>query len=187
MPSACRRMRKGRGEARESISTTASCRASSTPSASSTAARSAKCSSSQLEASPGRAAGSRDKTWRVDGPMAGLGTTMSIGVHVYDILRYLLSSEIETVSAFFDTPRGVMEETNLSMFRFANGVDRAGERPREGAVSAQRFRDLRHARGASRAGASRAAARAASCTSLGADGKTKAHAVSGDQRPRGVR
>lgn len=47
---------------------------------------------------------------------------MSIGVHVYDILRYLLASEIATVSAFFDTPRGVMEETNLSMFRFANGV-----------------------------------------------------------------
>ena len=26
------------------------------------------------------------------------------------------------VSAFFDTPRGVMEETNISLFRFANGV-----------------------------------------------------------------
>jgi predicted dehydrogenase len=26
------------------------------------------------------------------------------------------------VSAFFDTPRGVMEETNLSLFRFSNGV-----------------------------------------------------------------
>src|SRR5688572_30403876 len=31
----------------------------------------------QLEASPGSRSGSRDKTWRVDGPMAGLGTTMS--------------------------------------------------------------------------------------------------------------
>ena len=76
----------------------------------------------QLEASPGSRSGSRDKTWRVDAPMAGLGTTMSIGVHVYDILRFLLSSEIESVSAFFDTPRGVMEETNISMFRFASGV-----------------------------------------------------------------
>jgi predicted dehydrogenase len=43
-------------------------------------------------------------------------------VHVYDILRYLLASEITMVSAFFDTPRGVMEGTNLSTFRFANGV-----------------------------------------------------------------
>ncbi len=76
----------------------------------------------QLEASPGARPGGRLGSWRVDPGMAGLGTTMSIGVHVYDILRYLLSSEIATVSAFFDTPRGVMEETNMSMFRFANGV-----------------------------------------------------------------
>ena len=54
--------------------------------------------------------------------MAGLGTTMSTGVHIYDILRYLLSSEIATVSAFFDTPCGVMEEANMSMLQFSNGV-----------------------------------------------------------------
>lgn len=76
----------------------------------------------QIEASPGARSGGRLSTWRVDPAMAGLGTTMSIGVHIYDILRYLLSSEITGVSAFFDTPRGVMEETNLSTFRFANGV-----------------------------------------------------------------
>ncbi len=76
----------------------------------------------QLEASPGARPGGRLATWRVDPGMAGLGTTMSIGVHVYDILRYLLSSEITMVSAFFDTPRNVMEETNLSLFRFANGA-----------------------------------------------------------------
>lgn len=76
----------------------------------------------QLEASPGARPGGRLATWRVDPALAGLGTTNSIGVHVYDILRYLLASEIATVSAFFDTPRGVMEETNFSMFRFANGV-----------------------------------------------------------------
>jgi 1,5-anhydro-D-fructose reductase (1,5-anhydro-D-mannitol-forming) len=76
----------------------------------------------QLEASPGARPGGRLATWRVEPDMAGLGTTMSIGVHVYDILRYLLSSEIESVSAFFDTPRGVMEEVNLSMFRFDNGT-----------------------------------------------------------------
>lgn len=76
----------------------------------------------QLEASPGARPGGRLSTWRLDPAMAGLGTTMSIGVHVYDILRYLLSSEIEIVSAVFDTPRGVMEEMNLSTFRFANGA-----------------------------------------------------------------
>ncbi|MBI3917044.1 MAG: Gfo/Idh/MocA family oxidoreductase [Betaproteobacteria bacterium] len=76
----------------------------------------------QLEASPGARPGARLATWRVDPVLAGLGTTYSIGVHVYDILRYLLASEITMVSAFFDTPNGVMEETNMSLFRFANGV-----------------------------------------------------------------
>ena len=76
----------------------------------------------QLEASPGARPGGRLGSWRVDAAVAGLGTTNSIGVHVYDILRYLLASEITMVSAFFDTLRGVMEGTNLSTFRFANGV-----------------------------------------------------------------
>lgn len=76
----------------------------------------------QVEASPGARSGGRLSAWRVDPILAGLGTTYSIGVHVYDILRYLMGSEVEMVSAFFDTPRGTVEETNLSMFRFANGV-----------------------------------------------------------------
>jgi 1,5-anhydro-D-fructose reductase (1,5-anhydro-D-mannitol-forming) len=76
----------------------------------------------QLEASAGENPASTSASWRVDPAIAGLGATMSIGVHVYDILRYLLASEIVAVSAFFDTPRGVMELTNLSVFRFANGV-----------------------------------------------------------------
>src|SRR6185295_5071339 len=76
----------------------------------------------QLEASPGARPGGRLSTWRVDPALAGLGTTYSIGVHVYDILRYLLSSEVVAVSTFFDTPRGVMEETAMSTFRFANGA-----------------------------------------------------------------
>ena len=76
----------------------------------------------QLEASPGARSGGRLGSWRLDAAVAGLGTTYSIGVHVYDILRYLVGSEITLVSAFFDKPRGVMEEINLSTFRFANGV-----------------------------------------------------------------
>ena len=75
-----------------------------------------------MEASPGVLPGGRHATWRADPSLAGLGTTFSIGVHAYDILRYLLASEVESVSAFFDTPRGVMEEINLSTLRFANGV-----------------------------------------------------------------
>jgi 1,5-anhydro-D-fructose reductase (1,5-anhydro-D-mannitol-forming) len=76
----------------------------------------------QIEASPGARSGDRLGTWRLDPDLAGLGTTMSIGVHIFDILRYLLSSEIEAVTAMFDTPLGVMEETNLSALRFRNGV-----------------------------------------------------------------
>ena len=76
----------------------------------------------QFEASPGYRPGIRLATWRVDPEMAGLGTTMSIGVHAYDTLRFLLSSEIVQVSAMFDTTRGVMEETNMSTLRFASGA-----------------------------------------------------------------
>jgi len=76
----------------------------------------------QIEASPGSRSGTRDATWRVDPSLAGLGTSFSIGVHIYDILRYLLASEVATVSTFFDTPRGATEEVSMSMFRFANGV-----------------------------------------------------------------
>src|SRR5688500_17956225 len=76
----------------------------------------------QAEVSPGARSGGRLATWRVDPALAGLGTTYSIGVHLYDILRYLVASEVEMVSAFFDKPRGVMEEMNLSLFRFSSGA-----------------------------------------------------------------
>jgi 1,5-anhydro-D-fructose reductase (1,5-anhydro-D-mannitol-forming) len=76
----------------------------------------------QLEASAGANPLSTRSTWRTDPAVAVLGTTMNVGVHVYDILRYILASEVVTVTACFDTPRGVMERANLSLFRFANGV-----------------------------------------------------------------
>jgi predicted dehydrogenase len=75
-----------------------------------------------LEVSPGARSGGRLATWRIDPVLAGLGTTYSIGVHAYDILRYLLAVEVEMVSALFDKPRGVMEEMNVSLLRFANGA-----------------------------------------------------------------
>ena len=76
----------------------------------------------QVEASPGARPGGRLGTWRLDPGMAGLGTTMSIGVHIFDILRYLLASEVETVSAVFDTARNVMEEVNLATLKFRDGA-----------------------------------------------------------------
>jgi predicted dehydrogenase len=76
----------------------------------------------QMEASPGARPGGRLGSWRVDPAIAGLGTTYSIGVHIFDIVRYLLASEVERVSAFFDTPRGVMEETNVALLRFGSGA-----------------------------------------------------------------
>lgn len=76
----------------------------------------------QLEASAGPAADSVAASWRVDPAMAGLGASMSVGVHVYDILRYILSSEVVYVSAIFDTTPGVMERTSLATFKFANGA-----------------------------------------------------------------
>jgi 1,5-anhydro-D-fructose reductase (1,5-anhydro-D-mannitol-forming) len=76
----------------------------------------------QLEASAGVGAVSVAATWRQDPAMAGLGTTMNVGTHVYDILRYILGSEIVTVSALFDSAPGVMEATSLATFKFANGA-----------------------------------------------------------------
>jgi 1,5-anhydro-D-fructose reductase (1,5-anhydro-D-mannitol-forming) len=76
----------------------------------------------QLEASAGVGAASVAATWRQDPAMAGLGTSMNVGTHVYDILRYILGSEIVTVTAMFDTAPGVMETTSLATFKFANGT-----------------------------------------------------------------
>jgi 1,5-anhydro-D-fructose reductase (1,5-anhydro-D-mannitol-forming) len=74
----------------------------------------------QAEAGPGRAGlGS----WRADAELAGLGTVYNIGVHVYDLLRYLLRAEVTEVSAMFDTGRERRLETAaLTLLRFDNGV-----------------------------------------------------------------
>src|SRR3990172_4801086 len=53
----------------------------------------------ELEASAGPNPVSTQASWRVDPAMAGLGTTISVGVPVYEILRYILSSEIATVTS----------------------------------------------------------------------------------------
>ena len=76
----------------------------------------------QLEASPGARPGGTLSSWRIDPVAAGLGTTNSIGVHVFDILRFLLADEITEVTSLFDTPRNVMEQIALSIFRFGKGA-----------------------------------------------------------------
>ena len=76
----------------------------------------------QLEASAGPAAASVAASWRGNPAQAGLGTSMNVGVHVYDILRYILSSEIVQVSSMFEAPAGVLERVSLSTFKFANGA-----------------------------------------------------------------
>ena len=76
----------------------------------------------QIEASPGARPGVRLGTWRIDPSIAGLGTSYSIGVHIFDIVRYILESEVETVTTLFDSPKGNTEEMNISAVRFKNGT-----------------------------------------------------------------
>lgn len=76
----------------------------------------------QMEVSPGARPGGRLGSWRVDPAIAGLGTTYSIGVHAFDIVRYLVGSEVTAVSSVFDKPRGETEEMNLATLRFSSGA-----------------------------------------------------------------
>jgi 1,5-anhydro-D-fructose reductase (1,5-anhydro-D-mannitol-forming) len=76
----------------------------------------------QIEASPGARPGGRLGSWRVDPSIAGLGTSYSIGVHIFDIVRYILASEVETVTTLFDSPKGNTEEMNMSVVRFKSGT-----------------------------------------------------------------
>lgn len=61
--------------------------------------------------------------WRTDPALAGLGSVNNIAVHGYDLLRFLLSSEVTEVMAMFDTGRsGKLETLAMALFRFANGT-----------------------------------------------------------------
>lgn len=76
----------------------------------------------QMEASAGPAAASVASSWRGDAMLAGLGTSMNVGVHVYDVLRCILGAEVAMVSAMFDTAPGVMERMSLATLQFTNGT-----------------------------------------------------------------
>ena len=61
--------------------------------------------------------------WRTDPGLAGLGTLNNIGVHAFDLLRYLLGSEVTEVAALTETEPGYQVETTaLVLLRFANGT-----------------------------------------------------------------
>ena len=61
--------------------------------------------------------------WRTDPALAGLGTLNNIGVHAFDVLRYLLGSEVSEVVALTDSEPGYqIDTTALVLLRFANGT-----------------------------------------------------------------
>ena len=76
--------------------------------------------SAQIDASPGAR---RPAGWRTDPALAGMGSVNNIAVHMYDILRYLIGSEVTEVSALFDTGREPgIEVLPLVLMRFENGA-----------------------------------------------------------------
>jgi 1,5-anhydro-D-fructose reductase (1,5-anhydro-D-mannitol-forming) len=61
--------------------------------------------------------------WRTDPSLAGLGTLNNIGVHAFDLLRYLLGAEVSEVVALTGAEPGYrVDTTALVLLRFANGT-----------------------------------------------------------------
>jgi 1,5-anhydro-D-fructose reductase (1,5-anhydro-D-mannitol-forming) len=74
----------------------------------------------QVEMSAGR---NLPRGWRTDPALAGLGTLNNIGVHAFDVLRYLLGSEVREVTAMVDAEPGFeIDTTALVLLRFAGGT-----------------------------------------------------------------
>jgi 1,5-anhydro-D-fructose reductase (1,5-anhydro-D-mannitol-forming) len=74
----------------------------------------------QVEASAGAAP---LRGWRTDPALAGFGATNNLAVHPYDLLRYLLRSEVGEVMAMTDVGRRpVLEVMVLALLRFQNGT-----------------------------------------------------------------
>jgi 1,5-anhydro-D-fructose reductase (1,5-anhydro-D-mannitol-forming) len=63
------------------------------------------------------------KGWRTDPALAGLGTVNNIGVHAFDLLRYLLDAEVAEVAAMVDREEGFSVDTAAAvLLRFDNGT-----------------------------------------------------------------
>lgn len=61
--------------------------------------------------------------WRTDPALAGLGTLNNIGVHAFDLLRYLLGSEVSEVVAMTGAEPGYrVDTTALALLRFGCGT-----------------------------------------------------------------
>jgi len=74
----------------------------------------------QVEVSPGDAP---LRGWRTDPALAGLGTINNLGVHAYDLLRYLLGSEAREAVALTNVGRTrELERLAVALLRFENGT-----------------------------------------------------------------
>lgn len=74
----------------------------------------------EVEVSPGR---NPLRGWRTDPELAGLGSVNNLGVHAYDLLRYLLGHEVTEVTALFDVGRReALETVALVLLRFDDGT-----------------------------------------------------------------
>jgi 1,5-anhydro-D-fructose reductase (1,5-anhydro-D-mannitol-forming) len=74
----------------------------------------------EVEMSPGR---NPLGGWRTDPDLAGLGTVNNLGVHGYDLLRYLLGQEVTEVTALLDVGRqNALETVALALLRFSGGT-----------------------------------------------------------------
>ncbi|MHB8731267.1 MAG: Gfo/Idh/MocA family protein [bacterium] len=63
------------------------------------------------------------RSWRADPQLAGLGSTNNIAVHPFDLVRYLLGSEVREVTAMTDVGRTAeLEHMILALLRFQNGT-----------------------------------------------------------------
>jgi 1,5-anhydro-D-fructose reductase (1,5-anhydro-D-mannitol-forming) len=61
--------------------------------------------------------------WRTDPTLAGLGVINNLGVHAYDLLRYLLGAEVREVVALTNVGRTQeLERMAVALLRFENGV-----------------------------------------------------------------
>lgn len=74
----------------------------------------------QLEMGTGR---TLLRGWRTDPALAGVGTMNNLGVHGYDLLRYLLGAEVTQATAFTGREPGFeLETVALALLRFSNGA-----------------------------------------------------------------
>jgi 1,5-anhydro-D-fructose reductase (1,5-anhydro-D-mannitol-forming) len=61
--------------------------------------------------------------WRTDPAVAGLGVVNNVGVHAYDLLRYLLGAEVvEATAVLHNEPGYAVDTLALAVLRFDNGA-----------------------------------------------------------------